>query len=220
MIARRRVLLSFTAWLSGFALTKQTRANPILLFLRFLFSVGVRAGARSGLRALGRQSVGRSGSSRIIGRSGRRFVRSRSHKEAMQSASKKEQGWTREFVEQGLEEIVFEAISGEISLSDDEIEISSDAPIYDVGNVAKSYVKIEVSNPSNSLQSVNITLYLYDVDAGLVDQKYKGLAAILGARSTETFKVDLNPLDHRGRKVLCIAQEGFQVRVSPIIYVV
>ncbi|HEY9079023.1 hypothetical protein [Magnetovibrio sp.] len=218
MISRRRFLVGFPVSLGTMLFSRLSRGNPLFLFLRFFFGAALRGGARSGLRMLGRRMIGRGGRSRLIRRSGNQGVRSTSRAAMIASAPEKEKKWTNEFVKMGLEELVLQSLDIVPAVADEDIEIPDGAPVYEIHDHQSAQMEIEVENKSNELQAVAITLYLYDIDAGLVDTKYPHIFASVQANRTQKFKIDLKPLKYQGRKVICVKQDGFEGRVSPMIY--
>ena len=220
VISRRLLLVGIPLWSIMILSPRLSSGNPLVLILRFAFGASLRAGARSVPRILGRRMIGRGGRSRLIGRNGNRGVRTSSQAAMFATAPGNEKNWTREFVRMGFEELVFQSLDIEPASAGRDIRIPDDAPVYEISDHEAAYIEIEVANRSEELQAVAIALYLYDIDAGLVDTKYAHIFATVRANSTQKFKIDLKPLKYRGRKTIFVKQEGFEGRVSPVIYFV
>lgn len=222
MISRRSLLLSIP--LTGiFFIGKKLNATPLHiagLILRFFFSFAVRGAARNGLRLLSRKLIGRGGRARYLKRKGSLGARTVSRSSMLATAPHNEQKWTQEFVQMGLEELVFSVLDIETAEANEDIRIPKNAPVYELDNQDSSFIEIEVENRLNELQVAEITLYLFDVDAGLVDTRYPFIFASVKAMGTQKYKVDLKPLKYQGRKVIVVKQEGFEGRISPVIYFV
>jgi len=220
MISRRTLFRGSLPPLLMFFFPHMVQGNPFVLFLRFLFGMAVRSGARSGLRLLGRGMIGRSGRSRLIARNGREVTRTTSQAAMIATAPEQERKWTKEFIETGLEEMIFQTLDIPSLGTDEDIEIPDGAPVYEIENQQSARLAIEVENRSSKLQIAEITLYLYDIDAGLVDTKYPYIFASIEANTLQRFDIDLRPLKYQGRKTICVKQTGFEGRISPLIYVV
>lgn len=85
------------------------------------------------------------------------------------NAPERERKWTNEFVQMGLEELVFQSLDIQPAEAGEDIRIPDGAPVYKIDDQESTQLEIEVENRSDELQVAEITLYLYDIDAGLVD---------------------------------------------------
>lgn len=220
ILSRRKIVqgLMTAATALAFPMLPKNRAhaNPLFMFvLRFLFGQAFRRGAT---RLLSRNLLGRGGS-RVLSVQRGRAIRSASRAELLENASHRERRWTGQFIASGLEEVVWQAITVEPASANEEIEIPANAPVYKISESKNAVVEIFVKNISNIDSVIDITMYLYDIDAGIVDQKYPYISAFVRANTNQRFNVSLHPLNHTGRKVLCVEQKQVDGRVSDIIYV-
>ena len=216
MITRRQsTILLFGAAFSAAFGKKLSRANPLIVFiLRFFFGQAVR----TGIRAIARRLIGR-GVARISRKGSSKLARI-GHASAMGLALAPEKAWTQEFVERGLEELLWQAVDIEPVL-DEEVKISDTSAVYRQSDNEENSIRIGVTNPTRDGQFVIITCYLYDIDAGIVDFKYQDkFVGIIPPNDTLYTELVLSPLPHTGRKVLVVKQPNFDTRVSDVFFVV
>ena len=216
MITRRQsTILMFGAAFSAAFGKKISSANPLLLFiLRFFFGRAVQ----TGIRASSRMFIGRGVARLTIGGSGKIIRVGRAS--AMGMALAPEKAWTQEFVERGLEELLWQAVDIEPVL-DEEVKIPDNSAVYRQSDEEENSVEIGITNPTQDVQFVTVTCYLYDIDAGVVDFKYQDMfVGGIPPNDTVYTELILLPLPHTGRKVLVVEQRNFDTRVSDVFFVV
>ncbi|RVU38947.1 hypothetical protein EOI86_06695 [Hwanghaeella grinnelliae] len=162
--------------------------------------------------------LGRGTGSHIVRQSGNKVFRSAPRSQALAGASRRVQEWTADFITMGLEELVFGTINVPPMSDDGRVEVPDDAPVFKRGR-SNTRIPIKIVNKSDVWQQPDVTVYLFDIDSGIVEKKPPKLALSLAPRGSMEVKVNLGTLKHKGRKVLCVEQDGFDRRVSQIIYV-
>lgn len=218
---RRKLLKTVVLTVSGWILpADRTNANPIGFILRFAFMNALRSGIRSVPRTMSLRLLGRGRGARLSAVSRGRPIRTVPRAELLEQASPRERRWTKEFLSVGLEELVMSGLDATILGEGNRIAIPEDAPVYDLNNEPLPEVDILIKNRSDSIYTTSITAYLYDIDAGIVEEKFLPLIATVRSNSTRRFSLELDRLKYTGRKVLVVKQPQVRGQVSPLIYVI
>jgi hypothetical protein len=212
LITRRETLRMLPSWYLALVVapgvlildSPTTQANPFLFILRFAFGIGSRAAARSAARRLGSRSLGRGSGSRATGRQGGQVVRTRSRAAALKKASGKEKQWTQQFVKMGLEELLFNSLGNKAFAEETTAQVPAGSIVFDVASREDAFVEISITNTATNSHELALEMYIFDVDAGVVDRKLGRVYVAMEAQSSEKFRVFIGKFDYTGRKSLVV----------------
>lgn len=212
VITRREATISIAFWGVVLAAAPGTliasgsaaQANPFLFILRLAFGIGGRAVARSTARRLGSRALGRGSGGRVTGRQGGKVVRTRSRGVALKNSNRKERRWTQQFVKSGLEELLFNSLGDKVFAEETTARVPAGSVVFEVSSSEDAFVDISVTNTVTNNHELTLEMYIFDIDAGVVDRKLGRVYVAMEALSTEKFRVFIGQFEHTGRKSLVV----------------
>lgn len=231
-MTRRHLLIAGT---SALIFPQAANANPLLL-IKFIFGLGARravigAAARAATRSVTRRGVARAGAGGAVAGGSTGTARAAGagtmargaiprSRRRRKDANPREAKWTKDFIEMGLENLVTSALERRPSAGVPGYPLPDNSVVYRSEDNSSHSIKVQVTNTRTKRENLLMELYLYDIDAGLVEKKLASPVAVIGAQTTWEFDIFLGRLNKPGRKVLCVGQGKYKRRISEVFYVV